>query len=532
METCNYPCASSPRTFDITDHYKIKKHIPYEMRQRITFFHKNENGVEPRALKIAGRSLSGPDIVAEREDRITLALEELPIELQHVLRESQELYIRWQKPEAYTTIGPWSSRIPPGLHVFYTPGNSEKPDGGRLCRLFRTAFGPLDCSSTSGSFTKLPNDRFSHSTAYQFYHILNDLSHFSSYIEQYVCVSGNSECKTRAKRLLEANSVDFSYDAISHVVKVTALWPHERQPLFVDSHPDHRAEVGIMTPDTPPHLDQHEIGVTGLLTVLGEDSKPSPTLFSFPSRHKTVARSSFSSSFLRPWGLHPTMQLQIRSSKPPMEDAACSLHTYLTLPRTVFADKYQLGDELFLSSKNLSSLRYISQPVDLEAPSYAMNIWGSSVLLELQPPDVKDKQPWTAEIPLHLRYLAPAEKGYRNVSIPWPVVFWACTAEDGMKFSNNPFDRVNLGYDGLFGPRTMFWHIDAKPSEGENLYHEIQVPVLDLGLSNRISSGTATIVTMGLAFVVWKLVSVCLGMGNSNGSSSPKSGPGRRRKRF
>ncbi|KAI1417805.1 PIG-X-domain-containing protein [Hypoxylon sp. FL1857] len=531
METCNYPCASSPRTFDITEHYKIHKHIPYKMRQRITFFHKNENGVEPRALRIAGRSLSGPDIVAEREDRITLALEELPIELQHVLREAQELYIRWQKPVPYTTIGPWSSKIPPGLHVFYTPGNSEKPDGGRLCRLFRTAFGPLDCSSTSGSFTKLPSDRFSHSTAYQFYHILNDLSHFSSYIEQYVCVSGNSDCKARAQRLLDANSVDFSYDAISHVVKVTALWPHERQPLFINAHPEHRTEVGIMTPDSPPHLDQHEIGVTGLLTVLGDDSRPSPTLFSFPSRHKNAARSSFSSSFLRPWGLHPTMQLKISSSKPPMEGASCSLHTYLTLPRTIFADKYQLGDELFLSSKNLSSLRYISQPVDLEAPSYAMNIWGSSVLLELQPPNTRDNQPWTAEVPLHLRYLAPAEKGYRNISVPWPVVFWACAAEEGMKFSNNPFDRDNLGYDGLFGPRTMFWHVDPKPSEGENLYHEIQVPVLDLGLSNRISSGTATIVMMGLAFVIWKLVSVCLGMGN-NGSSSPKSGAGRKRKRF
>lgn len=154
METCDYPCPSSPRTLDISDHYKIKKHIPYKMRQRITYFHKNENGVEPRALKLSGRSISGPDIIAEREDRITLALEELPIELQHVLRESQELYIRWQKPTAFTTIGPWNSKIPPGLHVFYTPGNSEKPDGGRLCRFFRTAFGPLDCSSTSVSYSQ------------------------------------------------------------------------------------------------------------------------------------------------------------------------------------------------------------------------------------------------------------------------------------------------------------------------------------------------------------------------------------------
>ncbi|KAI1393519.1 PIG-X-domain-containing protein [Hypoxylon trugodes] len=529
METCrSYPCDKSPRTLDITEYHKLHQHIPYKMRQRITYFHKPENGVEPASLTVSGRSISGPDIIAEREDRITLALEELPIELQHVLREAQELYVRWQKPTAYKTIGPWSSRLPPGLHAFYTPIHSEKPDGGRLCRLFRTAFGPLDCSSTSGSFTKLPNDRFSHSTAYQFYHILNDLTHFSTYLEQYVCASGDADCKTRAQRLLDANSVDLSYDAISRVVKVTSVWPHKRQPLSIESHPSHRAEVGIMTSDVPAHLESHEVGVAGLLTVLGEDGRPAPTLFSFPSRHKTAPRSSFSSNLLRPWGLHPTMQLKI-STKPPMEDAYCSLHSYLTLPRTIFADKYQLGDELFLQSKNLSSLRYISQPVDLEAPSYAMNIWGSSVLLELQPQEVRNGRSWTAEIPLHLRYLAPAEQGYRNISVPWPVVFWACTAEDGTKFPNSPFDRVNLGYDGLFGPRTLFWHVDAKPSEGENLYHDLQVPVLDLGLSNRISSGTATVVLMGLTFVIWKLVTVCLGMNHP--PASPKIDRSRRRSR-
>ncbi|KAL7626236.1 protease B nonderepressible form [Parahypoxylon ruwenzoriense] len=489
------------------------------MRQRITFFHKHEHGVEPDSLKLHGRSISGPDIIAEREDRITLALEELPIELQKLLRESQELYIRWQSPVTYQIIGPWSSRLPPGLHVFYTPSNSEKLDGELICPLLRTAFGPLDCISSSDSFTKLPNDRFSHSTAYQYYQILDSLSHFSSYVEQYVCGPADSECKERAQRLANANSVDFSYDTVSHVVKVTALWPNEQRPLSIDSHLDHRVEVGIMTPDIPPHLEEHEFGVTGLLSVLGQDTKPSPTLFSFPSRHKTAADTSFTSEFLRPSGLHPTMQLRISSSKPPMEGAYCSLHTYLTLPRTIFADKYQLGDNLFLSSKNLTSLRYISQPVDLEAPDYAMQLWGSSILLELQPPDAESDQPWTAEIPLHLRYLSPAEHGYKNINVPWPAVFWACTAEDGTKFPNNPFDRINLGYDGLLGPRTLFWHVDPKP-EGGNLYHEIQVPVLDLLRSNWVSAGTAAVVLIGFFFVVWKLASVYL----RSGYNSQKSG--------
>ncbi|XXH04764.1 hypothetical protein Hte_011186 [Hypoxylon texense] len=481
METQKYPNDNSPRTFDILD-LRRPLSMPHKMRQRITFFHKYEHGVEPTSLKLAGRSISGPDIIAEREDRITLAIEELPTELQVLLRDSQELYIRWQRPIAY------------------------EPE----------------------SFTKLPTDRFSHSTAYQYYQILNDLSHFTSYFEQFVCASPDPECKTKAQRLLNANSVDFSYDMISHSVKVTALWPHARQPLSISSHPNHRAEVGIMTSDYPPHLEPHEQGVTGLLTVLGEDSKPAPTLFSFPSRHKTATGTSFSSSFPPPTGLHPTMQLQISSNKPPMEGASCSLHTYLTLPRVIFADKYQFADDLFLASKNLTSLRYISKPVDLEAPDYAMKPWGSSLLLELQPPNTEEDQSWTAEIPLHLRYLSPAEHAYKKIHVPWPVMFWACTAEDGTKFPNNPFDRVNLGYDGLFGPRTIFWHVDPQPNVGENLYHKIQVPVLDLAKSPLIGGGTTAAVLAGFLFVVWKLLSVCLGSSENSGPQTPRRSPRRK----
>lgn len=99
------------------------------MRQRTTFFHKNENGIEPTSLKVIGRSISGPDLLAVREDRITLGLEELPTELRELLQESHELHIRWASPYPYESIGPWNSRLPPGLHVFYTPGQGGEKTG-------------------------------------------------------------------------------------------------------------------------------------------------------------------------------------------------------------------------------------------------------------------------------------------------------------------------------------------------------------------------------------------------------------------
>ncbi|RYP79181.1 hypothetical protein DL771_000159 [Monosporascus sp. 5C6A] len=493
------------------------------MRQRTTFFHRNENGIEPASLKIAGRSISGPDFLAAREDRVTLGLEELPTELQELLRKSHELHIRWVSPYAYESVGPWSSRLPPGLHVFYTPGHGERTGSELLCPLIRNTFGVLDCSTLLESFTRLPDDRFSHSTAYQYYHPLHSLADFALYANQYACLSGDSDCTRQVERLASATSLDFSYDATSHIVKVTALWPHAHQPLSISSHPDHRVEVGILTHDESPYIESHELGVTGLLTVLGEDTKPSPVLFSFPSRHKD-AGSSFSASLLSPTGLHPTLQLRVSSSRPPVEDSYCSIHAYLTLPRTIFADKYQLGDDLFLSSKNLTALRYISQPVDLEAPDYVMKLWGSSVLLELQPPDSgpeDDDGPWTAEIPLHLRYMSPAPGGYRTADVPYPTVFWACAAGEGARFASNPFERVNLGYDGLFGPHTLFWHVSPEPEPdagNRRLVNSVKVPVLDLERATWVRSGTAAVVLLGFAWVVWKLLSVYLRTGYGGGS--------------
>lgn len=91
------------------------------MRQRISFLHKPEDAVEPSSLVVTGTSLTGPALPAAREDRITLALEELPEELRQVLQSCHELHIRWVSSQPYDSISPLYSRLSPGLHVFFTP---------------------------------------------------------------------------------------------------------------------------------------------------------------------------------------------------------------------------------------------------------------------------------------------------------------------------------------------------------------------------------------------------------------------------
>jgi len=384
-----------------------------------------------------------------------------------------------------------------------------------LCPTLKKVFGYLDCESPEQSFTNLPIERFSLSTASQYYQPLENLVELVEYIKPKLCQKSNQDCNARVETVLQAKSIDIDFDTVSHTLTLTAFWASQTwYPNFSNNFPNDRLEVGILSNEVPQGSE--ELSLAGFLTVIGEDSKPSPTLFSFPARHHPYS-SSFGSSFLLPIGLHPTLQLDISSSTSPTDGRTCSLHLHLTLPRAIFADKYQLSDPLFLASKNLSKIHYTTTPVDLEAPEYAMKIWGSSLLLELAPPPTGREMEWTAQIPLHLRYLLPttSTSGQSPLELPYPVLFWACTADEGSKFPINPFDKVNIGYDGLFGPNTMFYHLTPEPPaanasdfNANRLTNVISVPVLDLDKSAWVEIGTAAVVAVGFAWVMWCLLGV------------------------
>ncbi|KAH8602390.1 PIG-X [Bisporella sp. PMI_857] len=473
------------------------------MRQRITFLQEPQDSIDPQLLKVTKASISTEEIKAAREDRVTFAFDDLPQELYRVLKVSHELHIRWISPNSFDTIAPLVSRLSPGLHLFYTAQRGSN-NSQLLCPALKKVFGDLDCLSPEQSFTKLPAERFSQSAAAQYYQPLENLKDFVEYSKYKLCYNNRPACLVRVTSLLDASSVDFDFDTISHALTITAFWAPRIQNLNIEGTSEKdRLEVGVLSVEAP--REPEELSLGGFLTVVGEDTKPKPTLFSFPARHHPL-QSTFSASFLEPTGLHPTLQIQISSSTPPTEERACSLHAHLSLPRTIFVDKYQLSDPLFLASKNLTAIHHVTTSVDLEAPAYTMDIWGSSVLLELAPP-AASSHAWTAAIPLHLRYLLPAfeTSGISQIEVPYPVVFWACVADEGSKFPINPFDRVNIGYDGLFGPKTMFYHIS--PTAGR-LFNTISVPVLDLDRSKYVEVGTAGIVLLGFLWVIWTLLRV------------------------
>lgn len=69
--------------------------------------------------------------------------------------------------------------------------------------------------------------------------------------------------------------------------------------------------------------------------------------------------------------------------------------------------------------------------------------------------------------------------------------------------ATNPFDRVNIGYDGLFGPKTMFYHISPA---GSKLTESIEVPVMNVEKAEWVQLWTTVVVLVGFVLVVTQLI--------------------------
>lgn len=75
--------------------------------------------------------------------------------------------------------------------------------------------------------------------------------------------------------------------------------------------------------------------------------------------------------------------------------------------------------------------------------------------------------------------------------------------------SVNPFDRLHLGYEALFGPKTRFMHVP--PATGANgtgmLVEWVDVPVLDLRGTRWVEAGTVGVVLVAFLGLCWVLFS-------------------------
>lgn len=384
------------------------------------------------------------------------------------------------------------------------------------------------------AFTRLPTTQGTDLEAVQYYSRLPSLSFFTKHFIKTICAKATNKrtCLQRLIAIKDASTISIDSTSSSRELTIKAYWPSQEwvDLSVIRDNPSggERVEVGFLTVSNTTEPDQVKLG--GFVTVLGERKTPAPVLFSFASRHQEIS-SSFTSKFLQPTGLHPTLEINISNLVHPAnhEERECRLYTHLTLPKEVFVDKYQISDALFMASKNLTKIEHITIPVDLEAPAYAVKSWGSSLLLSLAAPVPRAKEDgsseestteqvtvdeaFSAQIPMHLRYLAPNSNlnGMENTTIPFPIIFWACNPDPAnlLKVADSPFDSTALGYDGFFDDGTIFYHISPQVENvGNTLISSLSVPVLDLNGSKWVELGTGLAVLVGFGWVFWCLLQV------------------------
>jgi hypothetical protein len=151
------------------------------------------------------------------------------------LEQCHELHIRWSAPVDHALPAPFISRLPAGLHVFFTPLKAGAEVN--LCPLLQKLFGAeLKCSSTTESFTQPSqvSETFSSSASYQYFQVLPSLSHFNQYLQAnawHTDLKARIACENEAEFATYAASLDVDYDAISHAVGLSAAWSADADAL-------------------------------------------------------------------------------------------------------------------------------------------------------------------------------------------------------------------------------------------------------------------------------------------------------------
>lgn len=126
------------------------------------------------------------------------------------------------------------------------------------------------------------------SAALQYYHTLPTLQRLVTYLQQVGCANHNTECLNQIADLSRVSSLDLDFDAISHALKVNAMWTDAPTPSGWDEtirlQPEGDSiEVGVLNSEKATEAEELSLG--GFLTVIGEDTKPGTHHHSPPPLH-------------------------------------------------------------------------------------------------------------------------------------------------------------------------------------------------------------------------------------------------------
>lgn len=212
------------------------------------------------------------------------------------MKDTYELHIRYSAPHRNArSLPPLVSRLPGGLHVFFTPRDESKELP--LCRLVNGLVGSEkkgECVSVEESFSR-PNvlsERFAGMASWQYFASGSDATgeRMADSVLGKLCPARGGDavaedgCRVQFGRAQEAMYVDLDFDAIGQAVTITGAWSpfssRERPGGEVETankvvrkaRESDRVEVGALQVEESE--DAEELALGGFLTVLGEDEKP------------------------------------------------------------------------------------------------------------------------------------------------------------------------------------------------------------------------------------------------------------------
>ncbi|TGZ84200.1 PIG-X-domain-containing protein [Ascodesmis nigricans] len=466
------------------------------MKQRTTFILPSPDPTNPDNLHLSSTSLSLRSLPPStaREDRYTFARDELPFALRFVMIDYPAIYIHWASGRQYKPVDPYAARVPAGFHIFvpWALGSESTPN-----HVFGNHYGLEE------EFTEIPGGN-------QFYQPMKSVMPLTEMVAKVACKSEKEECVDKFRRVVDgADYIGVEYNEEANTVTVSVFYGGSEEVgdgggvEITKESGEEKVEVGLLMHEKPMGDESFTLG--GQVHVIGTE-KINPVLFTFPSRHHTHP-TTFTTHLPSPTGLHPTLHLTLTAPNPTPHDS-CTLHTYLTIPHSLFPDQYQLStsNPHLLSSLNLTRIVYLSGETDLEAPTWTTRFWGSTLLLELTPTAT------SFALPLHLRYLPPAPENRTSETIdfPVPVVFWACNTtvhNEEERGGVNPFERRKLGWEEHFEDKTVFHYL--APENGG--WVQVGAPVLDLRSAEIVKWGTVVVIFSGFVWVLEKVMTALVG---------------------
>lgn len=130
------------------------------------------------------------------------------------------------------------------------------------------------------SFTRLSanSDRFTTSSAFQYYQLLPSFGNVAAYIQNKICPMLGDDCSAFALNLPAADYIDIDFDTISQALVFNVFRHRSANPggwtdQIASMGTAGKVEVGVLANEPP--TEPEELSLGGFLTVLGEDEKPS-----------------------------------------------------------------------------------------------------------------------------------------------------------------------------------------------------------------------------------------------------------------